>query len=802
MKLNQVPAVAVMLATCVTPSAAVLSDEADIRLRRAKSLREETSLFIKQHCLECHSADERGGDFDLTQLDYDVASSRETADAWRKAAEKLTLGEMPPEEQARPRQKELDAVIERINDELQFAAKVLRKKGGGEVLFRRLNKRQFSYTIQDLFGLEGDFAASFPDDAVEHGFDNIGSGLVLSASQMQSYLAIADTILDKAVVLGERPKGVDFAFKLTDSSLKRGQPDPKTGRVRPYLAEYQGDDVIISRSGIPEIWRRFRAPAEGRYRIRITAYAIRNDGKRLRLEVHHGNTWTRSLVPTLDGQVEVVDDKPKTFEFTAHMKRSQSFSVTPPDLLNWLKPDLIGDYDGPGIVIRKVEIDGPLIDRWPPKSHQVIFGERQSESFSDEEVRDMLRRFASRAFRRRAPDDEVKAYFQLYEQAKSEGDNDLTALRHGLKAILCSPLFLYLYEEPGKLDDFALASRLSYFLWCSTPDDELFRLAARKQFSKPEVLKQQIARMIKDPKINRFVNDFAGQWLDVDRVGEMKPDARLYPEYDAFLERSMIQETQRFFREVLVENLSIENFIDSDFAMLNDRLAEHYGIPDVAGGEVRRVELPRDSHRGGLLTQGSILMVTSNGTTTSPVVRGAWVLENFVGQPSPPPPPVGTDIEPDIRGATTIKEQLAKHRTIPQCNVCHRKIDPFGLALENFDVAGGWRDRYRKVKPGSRPSARRRFGQYVLGPSVESFGDSPQLGKFDGFESFRKLLLANKQLVVRCVTEKMMTYALGRGLDFADEPTIDRITKQLDVDGNRLQSLVEQIVLSKAFQTN
>ena len=279
--------------------------------------------------------------------------------------------------------------------------------------------------------------------------------------------------------------------------------------------------------------------------------------------------------------------------------------------------------------------------------------------------------------------------------------------------------------------------------------------------------------MIADPKIDRFVNDFVGQWLSVSEVGEMQPDARLYPEYDAHLERSMREETQRFFREVLVNKMSIDNFINSDFAMLNDRLAKHYGIPNVEGGQIRRINLPPNSHRGGLLTQVSILMVTSNGTTTSPVVRGVWMLENILGQPSLPPPPIGTDIEPDIRGATTIKEQLAKHRTIAQCNVCHRKIDPYGLALENFDVVGGWREHYRNVKAGAKPSARKRFDQYVQGPRVESFAVAPNFGRFDGFESFRELLMKNKHLMVRSISAKMMTYALGRGLDFSDDETID-----------------------------
>ena len=748
--------------------------------------------FFKKHCLNCHSGEEPKGDFGLDKLGYDPSASRDVAKLWQKVSQKLILGEMPPKDELRPKQDELDAVIERIHTELQRAAKILRSKGGNEVVFRRLNKRQFNDTIHDLFGLEGDFTASFPDDATEHGFDNIGSGLILSASQIEGYMATADVILDKAIVTGDRPRTDATSLTLIDLGKPR----------RPFWPKHKSDDVIIMRYGHPQLHRKFTAPIEGKYRLRVTAYAVRNQGKRLRLEVQHGPLRSRAVIPTLDGQLEVVDGKARTFEFVAFLEKRDTFALSPPDLTNWMRGEEVAAYSGPGIAIRKIEIEGPLIDTWPPKSHRVIFGDSIKDTYSDKEVAEILQRIASRAFRRPAPESEVKAYLTLYQQARRDGDECLSALKHSLKAVLCSPYFLYLYEEPGKLDDFALASRLSYFLWCSTPDDELLRLAEQKRLSQPDVLRQQVTRMVADPKIDRFVNDFVGQWLSVDKVGEMQPDTRLYPEYDAYLEQSMRRETQRFFREVLVNNLSIDKFINSDFAMLNDRLARHYNISGVEGGEIRRVTLPPGSHRGGLLTHGSILMVTSNGTTTSPVVRGVWMLENILGQPSLPPPPIGTDIEPDIRGASTIKEQLAKHRTIAQCNVCHRKIDPYGLALENFDVAGGWREHYRKIKPGAKPSARKRFDQYVQGPKVESFADAPNFGKFDGFESFRKLLMKNKQMVVRCVAEKMMTYALGRGLDFADDDRIDSMTENIKRQDHGLKALVEQIVLSDAFHTN
>lgn len=751
--------------------------------------------FLEQHCVACHSGDEPEGGLALDRLDQNLAASAGVARQWQKVVEKLILGEMPPKDEARPKQEELDGVIEAVNAELQRSIKILRSKGGNEIVYRRLNKRQFNHTIHDLFGLEGDFAASFPDDAVKHGFDNIGSELVLSASQLEAYMAAADVILEKAIVSGNRPKTTSTSFSLTTLDEVR---KPR----RPFWQHHKGDRVIVMRYGHPQLHNKFTAPVEGYYRLRVTAYAIRNKGRRLRVEVQHGRLRNRAVLPTLDGQFEVFDERPRTFEFTALLKRRDTFALFPAELTNWMQGPEITGHDGPGVVIRKIDIEGPLVEVWPPKSHRVIFADVIKDEYSDDEVARILKRFASKAFRRPAPQSELDAYFSLYQQARRDGDDCLPALNHCLKAVLCSPLFLHLHEEPGELDDYALASRLSYFLWLSAPDDELLQLAARKQLAQPQTLRRQIARMIADPKADRFINDFVGQWLGVNKVGEMRPDPRLYPEYDAYLERSMRDETRSFFREVLRKNLSIDTFIKSDFAMLNGRLASHYGIADVEGVELRRVSLPPNSHRGGLLTQASILMVTSNGTTTSPVVRGVWMLENILGQPTPPPPPVSTDIEPDIRGATTIKEQLAKHRTIAQCNVCHRKIDPFGLALENFDVVGGWREHYRKIKPGARPSRQPRFDQYIQGAKVESFGKAANFGQFEDFESFRTVLMKNNDLVATCVAEKLMMYALGRELDIADDETIDSIVEHLEKHDRGLATLVEQIVLSRAFLTN
>ena len=293
-------------------------------------------------------------------------------------------------------------------------------------------------------------------------------------------------------------------------------------------------------------------------------------------------------------------------------------------------------------------------------------------------------------------------------QAKLDGGYTFEqAMRAALKGVLISPEFLFLREQPGKLDDFALASRLSYFLWSTMPDDELFALAEQQKLSQPDVLRQQVERMLASPKAAAFTENFVGQWLGLREIDATEPSHIFYPEFDHLLKVSMIRETELFFDEVLKHDLSLTNFVASDFTMLNGRLAKHYGIPGVEGWEFHKTPLPPDSHRGGVLTMASVLKVTANGTTTSPVLRGAWVLDRILGTPPSPPPDDVPAIDPDIRGATTIREQLAKHRSVESCGVCHRKIDPPGFALESFDCIGGWRDKYRVTGNGERGHGRR-----------------------------------------------------------------------------------------------
>ena len=402
------------------------------------------------------------------------------------------------------------------------------------------------------------------------------------------------------------------------------------------------------------------------------------------------------------------------------------------------------NYKGPGLVVQWVDVEGPLLDSWPPASHRRLFGDlpqapvagrpNRREVVSQQPLVDaerILRDFARRAFRRPVTDEDIKPFLARVEgQAGRRSDSFEQAMRVGLKAVLVSPHFLFLREKPGKLDDFALASRLSYFLWSSMPDEELLALAEQGKLSEPDVLREQVERMLQDPKAAAFTENFAGQWLGLRAIDATMPDRMLYPEFDDILKVAMVKETLLFFDEVLKNDLSLTNFVDSDFTMLNGRLARHYGIPGVEGLEFRKVALPPESHRGGVLTMASVLKVTANGTTTSPILRGAWVLDRILGTP-PPKPTVDVEaVEPDIRGATTIRDQLAKHRQNAECASCHVKIDPPGFALESFDVIGGWREHYRSIGEGEPVIVDGRKMRYLNGPAVDAADVLPDGRRF------------------------------------------------------------------------
>ena len=547
---------------------------------------------------------------------------------------------------------------------------------------------------------------------------------------------------------------------------------------------------------------RLRAPA-GTYRGTIKARAIQSD-KPVTLRVYAGDTIVGRREKHLVGYFDVPPDKWTTITFTDRLVEAGGTFLPKCYGTRDTRKDA-DDYPEPGIEIGDIVIEGPL-EAWPPPSRGQLLGDVDPRTATHEDAVAILNRLLPRAFRKQTKPEDVRPYAALVKEALDDGRSFEDAVRLGIKAVLCSPEFLFL-DEPGRetIGDDALASRLSYFLWSSMPDEALFQSARKETLHQPEVLRAHVERMLRDPKAKAFTENFVGQWLDLRDIDFTEPDQNLYPEFDELLKLSMLEETHRFFNEVLSEDLSLLNFIDSDFTFLNERLAGHYGVKGVVGQAFRKVKLPKNSVRGGVLTQAAVLKVTANGTNTSPVVRGSWVLENILGAAVPPPPSNVPAVEPDIRGATTLREQLAKHRNVPSCAVCHRRIDPPGFALEHFDVIGGFRDRYRTLGKGDRPGFSQHpvtfaWVRYRLGKPVDATGTTPDGKAFDDVRAFKRILLEQKPRIAAGLTRKLTTYALGRRMGFSDREEGDRVAKRVAAKGYGFRTLIHEIIQSETFR--
>ena len=482
----------------------------------------------------------------------------------------------------------------------------------------------------------------------------------------------------------------------------------------------------------------------------------------------------------LIGTFDLLNDMRRTVEVTTFLRPGELLSpsvagldIPPGDCVSYFLPENnVKDYKGEGIAIKSLTIEGPLIEAWPPESTRRLLtgvefddaGQIRLSKSPYEHVVDIVARFASLAFRRPLEESEVEVFASLANPLLADERPFLEAVRVPLRAILSAPSFLYQSGAPGVLDDYRLATRLSYFLWRSMPDAELFEVAREGRLSDPKVLARQVDRMLDDARSERFVKDFTGQAFRLYELKATTPDPGLYPEYDDRLGQAMQRETELFLAELIAGDLGVGHLIDAEFTFLNRRLAEHYGMQGVEGQQMRKVTLPADSPRGGLLTQASILKITANGTTTSPVPRGNFVLASLLGKPAPPPPPNVAGLEPDTRGTTTIREQLTAHRASPTCAGCHRTIDPPGFALESFDPIGGYRTRYR-VSGGET-----KFGDYVVslpyseGLAVDSSGVTPGGEAFAGIDEYKRLLFQHDlDQVARHFVSQLLVYGTGGG---------------------------------------
>ena len=781
---------------------------------------EPVEALVEASCIDCHDADTKTAlNFDPLSFDLADADAYET---WEKVFDMIESGEMPPEKKPRPDPNLRNPALESLERHLRDTS-LAKQKRDGRTPARRLTRVEYEYTMHDLLGIGGDLASKLPPENTSSTFDTIAADQGISPVHIRSYLTAADAAIDEAIELGRKPRMEPRLIDYRNNFYSRMWFERELRRGGNTVLRTDDAYVLFDNRAqrSPHTNQSnnmgVRFPVAGRYRIVAEASAYQAKTP-VTFCLYRAND--RAAKRELIGSWQLDPGKPRQVEVEQYFRPGDFFFLAPSDLdaaPQGRDVFSIGakNYPGEGVAIRRLTLEGPIEKQWPPERTRNLLGDvefrpRRSGTHAillrDEplvHVADVVSRLGPRVFRRPLGNNEPANWADLAKPVLSEGRGFDEALPVVLRAMFSSPEFLYHQAEPGRLNDYALATRLSYFLWKSLPDDQLFLLAAEGKLSERAVLASEIDRMLDDEKSQRFVDDFLDQWLELEDIDATTPDEKLYPEWGDVLRQAMLEETRRCFSELIWVDRGVREFIDSDVTFLNRRLAEHYGIPGVEGLEFRKVNLPAESPRGGLLTQASILKVTANGTNTSPVPRGRFVLANLLGTPPSPPPPGAGAVEPDTRGTTTIREELAAHRSVESCNRCHREIDPPGFALESFNPIGGYRTRYRSTGKGDRPTTKlfgRTIREYRLGPRVDASGTTAGGEKFAGIREFKRHLLKKEEQIARHVLNQLIAYATGAEIQFADREERDRILEQARPDAYGVRSMIHAVVQSEMFR--
>ncbi len=864
-----------------------------VSLLAARAHAAAPAAFIGQHCAKCHDADSKKGGLDLTSLKPDY-SDPEIFAKWVKIHDRIQSGDMPPKkEKKRPAAEDIKSVTGTLAHSL-IGAERARLDMANRTGIRRLTRVEYEHTVRDLFSLEGiGLQMMLPSDGSAHGFDTNADALDISHVNLSKYIEAADKALDMAIaVQPEAPPiesvrlslaknyGPDLMLMSGDAMLLRDKkidpefpPAGEFAHVNMGAHESIGSFDRMSSVGIfrhedesfSPYFQKFVALYPGRYRVKASFWSMWWDkgeilpsrgveAARLSVVQFNENGRGGQHPSYVLGYYDAPSIESAVHEQTVWLNPKEAFGFNTASLAHvvlyrvgtWGQLDRTMGYTGPCIVSDWLDVEGPLNDVWPPRSHRVLFGEVPMKEWKKEEQKDerppvrrplkqevigannrpvpmkeiwtvqsenpladadrLLADFLPNAFRRPVPEEVRKGYVARVAERLKAGDCFETAMRSAYRTALCSPGFLYHFEPEGKLDDFALASRLSYWLWNSKPDDTLTGLAANGKLRDAKVLTAQVGRMLKDAKAQRFTDDFLGQWLKLRSIAANDPDKKLYPEFSPYMQDSMVAETRAYFRELIGQNYDASYLVKSDFAMLNEKLAVLYGIPGVSGSKIRRVKLPEGCTRGGFLTQAAVLKVTANGTTTSPVPRGAFVMARLLGQPPEPPPANVPAVEPDVQGATTIREMLDKHRADASCASCHAKIDPPGFALESFDVIGGFRDRYRSLNDAGGKPERGSIDpkipiKFTLGPKVDATGKFADGREFTDIRQFKEIIASDTHRLLYNLAQQMLTYATGRDIAFADRAELDALVARAEKQGGGIRTLMIEIAQSSLFQT-
>ena len=766
---------------------------------------------LDQHCVACHGPAVQNANVRLDNISADLVRDRQAAETWHDVRDALNRGEMPPRDAPQLSESDRAALLDWLDARIREAESARRGPSGSPVM-RRLNRREYQNTMRDLLGLDIDYVRNLPpDEASADGFTNNGSALRMSALRLEHYLGAARRALDRAIVSGPAPPVFEhYAEETVIDKVRTLHWSNRLGRTGTFVARVRD------------------FPDEGAFVLRVRARAELPEGApypRMRVSLgYRADTQTPSRTVA---EVDVTDESAREFEFRGRIEEFPLQSRTQskyPGLLIWVrnvysdgKPPPLGekvkvrqdgktrqqmvwpvDPDFPAIVVESLDFKAPAYARWPPGHHTDLIPRLPpSEGAERGLAREQLLRFMRRAYRRPVRPAEVRPMLRFFDTVRPTVDSFEAAMRETLAMVLVSPDFLYRVEKgragSSRVRDHELASRLSYFLWSTMPDSRLMELADRGRLSNTTTLRAEALRMLDDPKSRAFVEQFSDQWLDLAGVDRVAVNPNYYPDFDLSLKEDMREETRQFFAALLREDLSALNFLRSDFAVLNEPMARHYGVEGPRGGEFERVSLTGSGRLGGLLAHASILLSNSTGEDSHPVERGVWIRRALLGDPPAPPPPAvpNLDTGDEELALLPLKRQLERHQDSDACARCHQAIDPWGIPLEEYDAIGL-----------HRQTVSRRLGERVLSHPVDAASVLPDGRRVDGAAGLSEYLVEHRsRQFARALTSKLLAYALGRGLSRADQAAVDELAARFEHSGYRLRELCAMIVTSDSFRS-
>ncbi len=759
------------VAVAAQPPAPAQPNQPKVAATAAKddpAFKEKVLPFLNKYCNGCHNGDKAAGGLVLDGYQSE-AHARKNRKDWGAVQHALAANDMPPKKKEQPTKEEREFVINWIETALTKVDCGL-NRDPGRVTLRRLNRAEYNNTVRDLCGVTVRPADDFPADDVGYGFDNIGDVLSFQPILLEKYMTAAEAVL-AAALNGPAPI-------MNSTQTFNQQPIQVIPREAKKKDANNRNKILFTTEGSAFL-ERFNFVVEGEYALRLKASGTSVGGESPKLTLRVDGKDIKTFTVTATGKAEFFEVKAK---LPAGEKRVAFAFINPKE----------GKDGSPSreLAVEAIQIEGPIgyVDKNVPAGQKLLLIARPTGPADARAAAEkVLTNFARRAYRRPATAEETQRLLRLYDAATTRGDAWDQAIRLPMKAVLCSPHFLYRIEDDPEnpegvrtLNDWEFATRLSYFLWSTMPDEELFRLAGANELREPEVLEAQVQRMLRDPKTKALSENFAGQWLQLRNIRTLAPDKGYFPKWDEALRTGMIGEAEAFFEYVVQNDRSALEFLDADYTFVNARMAEHYGIPGDFGKAFRRVTLP-DSRRGGIITMASTLTVTSNPTRTSPVKRGKWILENILGTPPPPPAPDVPELPPTGQLKGTLRQQMEQHRSNPSCAGCHSRLDPLGFGLENFDGIGAWRTQDNKQ-------------------AIDSSGVLPDGAKFDGPAELRKVLMGKSDQFRRNFADKLLTFALGRGLEYYDKCALDDIVTRARGSQDRFSAYVLAVVTSDPFQ--